>query len=415
MGKPVRHTIGRMQAATRPRVLILVENLSVPRDKRVWPECRALVRAGYDVTVICPRGDELDTTPFERVEGVEIHRYAATFATGSTAGYLREYATALWRMSRLARRLAAGRGFDIVHACNPPDLLLLAAVPLKLRGAKLVFDHHDLVPELYECRFRSGGLLYRFARLAERVTFALADVVISPNESYRRLALQRGAKRPEDVFVVRNAPDPARLRPEAGDPSLRRGRDHLLAYVGVMGPQDGVDLAVRSLGHLRRMRDDWHAVFVGDGDMLEHARALAHEVGIGDVVEFTGFLHDADGVRRVLASADVCLAPEPKNPLNDASTMIKIAEYMAMERPVVAFDLAESRVTAGDAAVYASPNDPSSFARCIDGLLDDPERRASMGATGRERVENGLSWEQSRRCLLDAYARALGGRSPAGV
>jgi glycosyltransferase involved in cell wall biosynthesis len=401
--------------ATRPRVLILVENLSVPRDKRVWPECRALVRAGYDVVVICPRGDELDTAPFERVEGVEIHRYTATFANGSTAGYLREYATALWWMSRLALRLAGRRGFDVVHACNPPDLLLLAAVPLKLRGAKLVFDHHDLVPELYECRFRRGGLLHRLARLAERVTFALADVVISPNESYRRLAIERGAKRPEDVFVVRNAPDASRLRPENGDSALRRGRSHLLAYVGVMGPQDGVDLAVRALGDLRRIRDDWHAVFVGDGDVLEQARALAHQVGIGDVVEFTGFLHDAAGVRRVLASADVCLAPEPKNSLNDVSTMIKIAEYMAMERPIVAFDLAESRVTAGAAAVYASPNDPSSFARCIDGLLDDPERRASMGAAGRERVENGLSWEQSTRCLLEAYAQALGGRAPAHV
>lgn len=403
-----------MQAPS-PRVLILVENLSVPRDKRVWPESRTLVDAGFEVVVICPQGEGHDTAAYERLEGVEIHRYPARFASGSTLSYLREYATALWRMSRLAWRVGGKRGFDVVHACNPPDLLLLAALPLKLRGARLIFDQHDLVPELYQCRFGQRGILYRLARFAERLTFRLSDVVISPNESYRRLALRRGAKRPEDVFVVRNAPETSRLYPQDGEVALKRGRRHLLAYVGVMGPQDGLDLAVQALGHLRELRDDWHAVFVGDGDMLERVRELAHRVGVADQVEFTGFLHEDGGVRRVLASADVCLAPEPKNPLNDASTMIKIAEYMAMERPIVAFDLAESRVTAGTAAVYAEPNDPSSFARCIDGLLDDPDRRALMGAFGRERVENGLAWEHSQRHLLAAYARALDRKSPVRV
>jgi glycosyltransferase involved in cell wall biosynthesis len=401
--------------APAPRVLILVENLSVPRDKRVWPESRTLIEAGYEVVVICPQGDGRDAAAFELLEGVEINRYPARFANGSTLSYLREYATALWRMLWLAWRVGGRRGFDVVHACNPPDLLLLAALPLKLRGARLIFDQHDLVPELYQCRFGQGGILYRLARIAERLTFRLADVVISPNESYRRLALRRGGKRPEDVFVVRNAPEASRLHPQAGEPALKRGRAHLLAYVGVMGPQDGLDLAMQALGHLRRLRDDWHAVFVGDGDVLEGMRELAHRVGVADRVEFTGFLQEDDGVRRVLASADVCLAPEPKNPLNDASTLIKIAEYMAMERPIVAFDLAESRVTAGDAAVYAQPNDPSSFARCIDGLLDDPARRALMGSFGRERVENGLAWEHSQRHLLAAYARALDGKSPARV
>jgi glycosyltransferase involved in cell wall biosynthesis len=397
-----------MQART-PRVLVLVENLSVPRDKRVWPECLTLRDAGFDVVVVCPQGEPNDTARFERVDGIEIHRYPARFAEGGAPGYLREYGTSLWRMSWLAWRAAGRRGFDVVHAANPPDLLLLAALPMKMRGARLIFDQHDLVPELYECRFGGGGLLYRIARAAERLTYRLADVVITPNESYRRIAMQRGAKRPEDVFVVRNAPDVSRMRPQEGEPALRRGRAHLLAYAGVMGPQDGLDLAVSALGHLRTLRDDWHAVFVGDGDELERVRALAERVGVAERVEFTGFLHDPERVRHIVASADVCIAPEPKNPLNDASTMIKIAEYMAMARPVVAFDLTESRVTAGDAAVYAEPNDPSSFARCIDGLLDDPGRRAEMGATGRRRVENGLGWEHSQRHLLDAYTRALEG------
>jgi glycosyltransferase involved in cell wall biosynthesis len=395
---------------------MLVENLSVPRDKRVWPECLALAEAGFDVVAVCPRGSERDVAPHEVIDGISIHRYSAPFSDGGTLGYLREYAASFVRMAWLALRLSGRRGFDVVQACNPPDLLLLAALPLKLRGTRFVFDHHDLVPELFECRFgHSGGILHRLARFAERITFRLADVVLSPNESYRRLALERGTKRPEDVFVVRNAPDVARLYPEPPVESLKRGREHLLAYVGVMGPQDGLDLAVRALGHLRRARDDWHAVFVGDGDMLERMRALACELEIDDAVEFTGFLHDAEGLRQVLASADVCLAPEPKNSLNDVSTMIKIAEYMAMERPVVAFDLAETRVTAGPAALYAEPNDPASFARCIAQLLDDPDARARMGAAGRDRVENGLSWEHSKRRLLDAYARALDGRAPNGV
>jgi glycosyltransferase involved in cell wall biosynthesis len=402
--------------AKRPRVLVLVENLSVPRDKRVWPECLALVEAGYEVVVVCPRGDERDTEPFVRLDGVAIHRYRATFSNGGLFGYLREYAFSFSRMAWLALRLAGRQGFDVVQACNPPDLLLFAVLPLKLRGSRFVFDQHDLVPELFECRFgRAGGLLHRLACLAERATFRLADVVITPNESYRRLAIQRGAKRPEDVFVVRNAPDVSRLYPEPAECSLKRGHDHLLAYAGVMGPQDGLDLAVRALGHLRGLRSDWHAVFVGDGDMLERVRGLAGELGLGDSVEFTGFLHEATALRRILASADVCLAPEPKNSLNDVSTMIKIGEYMAMERPVVAFDLAETRITAGPAAVYAEPNDPASFARCIAGLLDDPARRAEMGAVGRERVENGLSWDHSKRRLLDAYARALDGKASARV
>ena len=402
-----------MQRVT-PRVLILVENLSVPRDKRVWPEARALVAAGFEVVVICPQGEH-DNAPYERLEGVDIYRYPARFASGSTFSYLREYATALWRMSVLARRVGGRRGFDVVHACNPPDLLVLAALPLKRRGARVIFDQHDLVPELYECRFGGNGLLYRIARAAERLTYRLADVVISPNESYRRVAVQRGERRPEDVFVVRNAPDAVRLHPEDGEADLKRGQRHLLAYVGVMGPQDGVDLAMQALGHLRRLRDDWHAVFVGDGDVLERVRELARRVGVADRVEFTGFVDADDVVRRILASADVCLAPEPRNPLNDASTMIKIGEYMAMERPIVAFDLTESRFTAGDAAVYAEPNDPSSFARCIAGLLDDPGRRAAMGAIGRDRVENGLAWEHSERSLLEAYACALNRKPPARV
>jgi glycosyltransferase involved in cell wall biosynthesis len=397
--------------STAPRALILVENQPVPLDRRVWPECLALREAGYDVTVICPQGQGLDSDPFEVREGVEIHRYPPAFASGSTFGYLREYWTALWQTTRLVYRLR-GKRFDVVQACNPPDLLLIAALPLKRGGTKFIFDHHDVVPELYRCRFGArGGMLYRLARVLEAVTFRLADVVISTNDSYRKIAVERGGKKPEDVFVVRNAPDPE-LRPIAPDPELKRGKPFLLGYVGIMGPQDGVDLALRALAALAKTRRDWHAIFIGDGHVLPEMRRLAVELGIDDCVEFTGFVADQRRIGRMLATADVTLAPEPKNAYTDMSTMIKIAEYMAMKRPTVCFDLTESRITADGAALYAEPNDEATFARCIDVLLDDPELRARMGECGRSRVERGLSWEHSKRELQAAYARALNGRGP---
>ena len=397
---------------SRGNALILVENLSVPFDRRVWQECLTLVDAGFEVSVICPQGSGRDQELLEQREGVTIHRYALEPAAGGPVGYAREYATALWRTRRIALRLAAVRPFDLVHACNPPDLLLPAVRVLKRRGAAFVFDHHDLVPELYESRFGRGrDLLYRLTLAAERWTFRLADVVIATNESYRRVALTRGRKRTEDVFVVRSGPDPDRFVPAEPDASLRRGKPHLLAYLGVMGPQDGVDHALRALAQLRERRDDWHAIFVGGGDVQPEMQRLAESLRLGDAVEFTGRIPDRD-VLRVLSTADVCLAPDPKNPLNDVSTMNKIVEYLALARPVVSFDLVEARVSAGEAALYARPNEDASFAACIESLLDDPELRRRLGEAGRSRFERELSWDRSRVELVRAYERALELRAP---
>ena len=391
------------------RILILVENLSVPFDRRVWQESRALVEAGHEVTVICPRGTKRDTEPYARIEGVEIHRYALDAATGGLKGYAREYGTALWRSLQLARQLDRERPFDVVQACNPPDLLFLVALPLKLRGARFVFDHHDLVPELFRSRFGKGGPLLWANEVLERLTFRLADHVISTNESYRNVALTRGRVAREHTTVVRSAPDLTRFVPVAPDDSLRRGRKHLVCYLGVMGPQDGVDYALRALASVRDdlRRDDVHAVFVGHGDAWDDLVGLSKELGLEDRVEFTGRVSDED-LARYLSTSAVCLAPDPKNPLNDVSTMNKIVEYMAMSRPLVSFDLIEARVSAGDAAVYATPNDEREFARLVVELLDDPERCARMGAIGRRRVEQDLSWEHSRRQLLEAYDTVLG-------
>jgi glycosyltransferase involved in cell wall biosynthesis len=392
-------------------VLVLVENESVPADARVWAECRTLAGAGFDVVAVCPRGKEWDRAPFERRDGIEIHRFPLRYA-GGPLGYALEYTSAFGQMWRLSRRLSRDRAFTVVHAANPPDFLLLAAWPLRRRGARLVFDQHDLVPELCASRFGAPGrALAPLARALERRSFWLADVVIAVNESHRAVAMTRGAKSAEDVFVVRNGPDLSVFRAQAPDPSLKRGKPHLLAYVGNMEPQDGVEHGVRALARLHQSRDDWHAAFLGGGSELGRLQALARELGLEDALEFTGFVERSQVVR-TLASCDVCLAPEPLTPYNDASTMIKIAEYMAMSRPVVAFDLKESRFSADGAALYVRPNDEQDFADAIEALLDDPGRRETMGRRGRERVETQLAWPHSERELLRAYQRVLRQAAP---
>ena len=302
---------------------------------------------------------------------------------------------------------------DVVHACNPPDLLYLVAKMLKRRGAKFVFDQHDLVPELYLSRFDRGeDFLYRAVCRLERATYRAADVVISTNESYRDMALTRGGMPSDKVFVVRSAPAVERFQRVAPEPELKKGKPHLLCYLGVMGPQDGVDYALRSLAALRdeQGRTDWHAVFVGAGDTFDEMVALADTLGLADQVEFTGRIPDADLVR-YLSTADVCLSPDPKNPLNDVSTMNKVMEYMAMGKPIVSFELREARVSAGAAAVYARANDVSEFAKLTAQLLDDPAGRARMGEIGMSRVAGSLSWAHSSEALRAAYESAINDRS----
>jgi glycosyltransferase involved in cell wall biosynthesis len=388
------------------KALILVENLSVPFDRRVWQESTALCDAGWDVHVICPKGAKRDTESEIVLDGVHIYRYPLRPASGGPLGYLQEYSSALWHTFRLAKRV--GR-VDVVHACNPPDLFFLIARVLRRRGARFVFDQHDLVPELYLSRFGRGkDVLYRVVCGLERATYRTADVVIATNESYRDVALSRGGKRPEQVFVVRSAPAVERFRQVLPDPEIKHGKPHLLCYLGVMGPQDGVDYALRALAALRDDlgRTDWQAVFIGSGDVFDNMVALADKLRLSDCVEFTGRIPDAD-LCRYLSTADVCLAPDPHNPLNDVSTMNKIMEYMAMARPIVSFDLTEARVSASDAALYAPANDEQAFAKLVARLLDDPDERRRMGAAGYARVMGPLSWQHSRAALLAAYHAAL--------
>jgi glycosyltransferase involved in cell wall biosynthesis len=392
----------------RGRTLLISENAPVPADRRVWNECRTLTEAGWQVVVACAAEDGGSQRPREVLDGIEVHRYPLRPSGGGVPGYVREYGQAAWRLRRLVRRLARERHFDIVHAANPPDFLLATAAELRRRGTRLIFDHHDLVPELFRSRFgdRPG---YRVALAGERLAFSLADVIICTNDSYRQVAIERGGQDPADVFVVRNGPDLERFTPVAPDAGLRRGRPHLLAYLGLMGPQDGIDDALRALAWLRERRSDWHAAFVGNGEVLEDMKALAEQLGLANSVEFFGWRGDPD-IRRILSTADICLAPDPPSPLNDVSTMMKIPEYLAMGRPVVSSNLRESRISAGAAAIYADRSTPESFGRCIDELLDDPERRAQMGRAGLERARSQLAWQISAPILRSAYERALARR-----
>jgi glycosyltransferase involved in cell wall biosynthesis len=392
---------------TPVHVLIVVENLPVPFDRRVWQESRALRDAGYRVTVISPMGATEHRAASEVIEGIQVFRYPLVAATGGPVGYLREYATALWRTAALTFKVWRSLRIDIVQVCNPPDFLFLAVLPLKLAGTTFVFDHHDLVPELSESRFgRKGRLFARLLRTAEKWTFARADAVISTNESYRRVAIERGGKHPDDVVAVRSAPDLTRFRARPPIPELKQGRTFLAAYLGVMGPQDGVDYALHALAHYHHelSRTDLHTVFMGDGDSRAEMIGLAEELGISDFVTFTGRVTD-EFLQACLSTADVALSPDPKNPLNNVSTMNKVVEYMAIGIPIVSFDLIEAKVSAGEAAAYAPANDVVAFAMRLCELLEDPVRRAEMSRAGRHRVQEQLSWDVSRRNLVTFYDR----------
>ena len=387
------------------RVLILVENLPVPFDRRVWLESKALTRAGWLVSVICPKGGPW-TADYEEIEGVHIHRYDAPPPTRGAVSYVWEFLYCWLHTLRLTLVVAAGRGFDAIHACNPPDTFFAIALPFKLWGKKFLFDQHDLCPEVYESRFGRRGFWFEALRLLERLTYATADVVVATNESYKETAIRRGGVDPENVFVVRSGPESGRFVGLPPDPALKRGRPYLVAYLGVMAPQDGVDYLLRAAARLLEDRGarDVSFTLIGAGDSFDDLVALTRELGLDDVVHFTGRIPDAE-VEAILSTADVCVSPDPKSPLNDVSTMNKVLEYMALGRPIVAFDLRETRHSAADGALYATPNEESDLAAKIDLLLRDEALRCRIGAYNRARFQQGFAWEYSAVVLTRAYER----------
>jgi glycosyltransferase involved in cell wall biosynthesis len=394
-----------MASAGEPRrILFIVENLPSPFDRRVWQEATTLRDAGYVVSIICPTGPGCEAR-FEEVDGIAIYRHPLPLEAEGAFGYLMEYASALLWEFRLAWRVRRERGFDAIHACNPPDLIfLVGGFFKKLFGTRFLFDHHDINPELYEAKFGRRDLFWKLLVALERWTFRTADVSIATNESYRRIALERGGMDPERVFVVRSGPKLDRLRRLPPVESLRRGRRFLVGYVGVMGKQEGIDYLLRAAAHIVKDlgRDDVHFGLVGGGTSLAAMKDYARELGIDDHVTFTGRVGD-QALLEMLNTADVCVNPDVANEMNDKSTMNKIMEYMALGKPIVQFDLTEGRFSAREASLYARHNDPIDMAVKIVELLDDPARRQAMGEFGLRRVREELEWRYEAPKLLAAY------------
>jgi glycosyltransferase involved in cell wall biosynthesis len=391
-------------ARRRNRVLIIVENLPCPFDRRVWQEARTLRAAGYAVSIICPKGPGCERG-YEEIDDIAIYRHVQPFEASGAFGYLAEYTWALLAEFVLSLRvLFFGRGFDIIQACNPPDTIFLIGGFYKLLGKKFVFDHHDINPELYVAKFNRKDFFYKLLLALERWTFKTADVCIATNESYRRIAIERGGVAPSRVFVVRSGPDLSRLRLLPPDPALKRGRRFLVGYVGVMGRQEGIEGLLAAVKHIVHDvgRRDVHFGLVGGGTSLPEAKALAKELGVDDYVTFTGRVPDAE-LLAMLNTADICVNPDVANEMNDKSTMNKIMEYMALGKPIVQYDLTEGRVSAQEASLYAKRNDPIDLAGKMLELLDDEPLRKRMGEIGRQRVRDVLAWEHEVPRLLAAY------------
>lgn len=397
-----------MAKSTATAVCIVVENLPVPLDRRVWREACALRDAGYRVSVICPKGTGPSSASYQTLDGIDIYRHRTWEASG-VPGYLLEYVWALLAEFYLTLKVFARTRFRILQACNPPDTIFLIGLLLKPLGVRFIFDHHDLSPELFESKFgKRMGLLQRVTRFLEFWSFRVAKVCIATNQSFKEIAVRRGGKRYEDVFVVRNCPD---LKSLGGRSRSREGRaadSFSIVYVGFMGPQDGLPLLIEAIDHIvkREKRQDTRFVLVGGGSELPRLRSLVRARGLESFVSFTGQVPYED-VAKHLSMADIGVAPDPKTPMNDKSTMIKILEYMAYGLPVVLFDLEEGRRIAGSAALYASPNDPVDFANQITKLLNSERLRRELGTCGRAQVEHRLNWDSEKVILLEAYEAAL--------
>jgi len=392
----------------QPGVLIVVENLTVPLDRRVWQEAIALRDAGYRVSVICPKGGRYRST-YEELDGIHVFRHAMPIEADGALGYALEYTWALLCEFILSLKVQAKVGFDVLQACNPPDtIFLLGAFWKFLFGIPFVFDHHDINPELYEAKFGKRGLFHKLLLKLERWTFKTANVSIATNDTFKRIAIERGGMAPDRVFVVRSIPDVSRFRRVSPSASLKNGRKIVLGYVGIMGAQDGVDLLVSAMDQLvnRDGREDIQCVIVGSGTELEKLKAQSSGCGLDRHITFTGFL-SGEPLLQAFSTFDIGIIPDPKNTYNDKISMNKVFEYMTLGIPFVQFDLSEGRMIAGEAALYAADNSPAALAAGIAQLADDEALREKLGRAGTEAAQRLLRWDVEQAALLAAYERAL--------
>ncbi len=396
-----------MKALAGKHVLLVVENESVPFDRRMWNIGRALRDYGADVSVVCPMfGDDYEKDTV--LDGIAIHRYPNTFSDGSVAGYLREYATAFVKTVYVFHTLLLrGKRIDIIHVANPPDIFWPLALYARLLGIKFIFDEHDLSPEAYLSRFgrsEPDGLLFTVQRWFQHLSYRFAHAIISTNESYKANAVAANPDYAGKTFVVRNGPDTRHFNRRPPKPELRAGHRYLAAYIGVMAVQDGVEFIVRAMDELVNERGfrDLIVYLIGKGDDWDRLKQLSEDLRLQDHLVFTGRIPDEPALE-ILSTADVFLSPDPANPLNDVSTMTKVMEYMSLGRPIVSFDLTEARYSAGASALYVRNNDPVAFADGILQLLDHPVESRRMGDFGISRVQAVLSWQKQSENLLEAY------------
>lgn len=391
----------------KKKVLIVVENQPAPNDTRVMKEAFSLQKAGYEVTVLSPDGKGTKAGQ-EIIDGVRIYRHPMPKDGNSALGYLWEYGCALFWEFWFVWWIYLRHGFQVIQGCNPPDDIFLIALPFKLFGVKYIFDHHDVIPELYLSKYRNKGILYKTQVLLEKLTYRFSDVVMATNASYRDIALSRGGIAPEDVFIVRNGPDLEAFKLVPPNPALKHGKPYLVGYVGTMSDQEGLDILLNVALHLKNIgRSDIHFTCVGGGPALVGLRRMVEDKNLGDTVNFTGRVSDQD-LLEILSTADVCVNPDRPCEMNDISTMIKIMEYMALAKPIVQFNLREGKFSAQDASLYAdTQNQVDDFAAKITWLLDHPNERRRMGEFGRRRVEKELAWDYSVPNLLSAYERVF--------
>ena len=386
-------------------ILIIVENLPLPFDRRVWQEANTLKENGAEVSIICPKMKGY-TKKYECINGIHIYRHPLPLEARGALGYLREYTAALFWEFVLSWKIYFRKRFHVIQGCNPPDLIFLVALWFKLFGVKYVFDHHDINPELYIAKYNKKGMFYRFLLWVERLTFMTANYSIATNESYREIALRRGKMKPERVTVVRSGPKLDRLRLTDGNAKYKKGRSYLVGYVGVIGEQEGIDLLLESAAHIVKQRQDVQFAIVGGGTDVEKLKKLSESMGLSAYVDFYGRVDDETMVD-VLNTADICVNPDKPTVMNNLSTMNKIMEYMALKKPIVQFDLKEGRVSAQAASLYAINDDTKDFADKMMWLLDNEAERKKMGDFGYDRIINELSWNHEKDKLLSVYQRVL--------
>ena len=395
--------VNNCRLVTNKKILIIVENLPLPFDRRVWQEATTLKESGNEVFIICPKGKGYHSS-YELINGIHIYRHPLYFEAHGAFGYLIEYSIAIFWEFILAFKIYFRHGFDVIQACNPPDLIFLSAIPFKLLGKKFVFDHHDINPELYIAKFHRKDFFYKIILLLEKFTFRLADMTIATNESYKKIAVERGGIEPNKVHIVRSGPKLERLKLMEPKEELKRGKKYLISYVGVIGQQEGIDHLLEALEILINDLEfsDFLCIICGDGPALTSMKHLSHKKELNSFVKFSGRIPDNE-LMEVLNTADVCVNPDICNEMNDRSTMNKIMEYMALKKPIVQYDLKEGRFSAQNASLYAKPNNRKDFAKKILYLFNNPDLRKKMGEFGYNRIKTELSWSIEAPKYLKAY------------